>query len=148
MIDNNKRLTVPVDFFDEYGKIKKILLAVGDSMKLNYQKIRGNITKLQAEGKKPVLVLHCCCAPCSTYVLKYLAQYFVIKILFYNPNISPKEEYFRRLDELFSLLKQMQLEQEIEVIETEYHPGTVLSLLPVVWRMHRKVGNVAENALN
>ena len=92
-------------------------------MKRNYQKeLEETLQKLQAEGKRPVLVLHCCCAPCSTYVLKYLAQYFIIKILFYNPNISPKEEYYRRLDELHSLLKQMQLEQEIEVIETEYHP--------------------------
>ena len=58
-------------------------------MKLNYQKkLEETLQKLQAEGKRPVLVLHCCCAPCSTYVLKYLAQYFIIKILFYNPNIT------------------------------------------------------------
>ena len=81
-------------------RLEKILFAVGDSMKLNYQKkLEETLQKLQAEGKQPVLVLHCCCAPCSTYVLKYLTQYFIIKILFYNPNISPKEEYYRRLDE-------------------------------------------------
>ena len=46
-------------------------------MKRNYQKeLEETLQKLQAEGKRPVLVLHCCCAPCSTYVLKYLAQYF------------------------------------------------------------------------
>ena len=61
-------------------------------MKRNYQKeLEETLQKLQAEGKRPILVLHCCCAPCSTYVLKYLVQYFIIKILFYNPNISPKE---------------------------------------------------------
>ena len=52
-------------------------------MKRNYQKeLEETLQKLQAEGKRPILVLHCCCAPCSTYVLKYLAQYFIIKILF------------------------------------------------------------------
>lgn len=92
-------------------------------MKINYQKkLEETLQKLQAEEKRPVLVLHCCCAPCSTYVLKYLTQYFMIKILFYNPNISPKEEYDCRLNELYSLLQQMQLEKDIEVIETQYDP--------------------------
>ena len=103
--------------------LEKILFTVGNGMKINYQKeLEKTLQKLQDEEKRPVLVLHCCCAPCSTYVLKYLAQYFTIKILFYNPNISPKAEYDRRLDELHSLLNQMQREKEIEVIETEYHP--------------------------
>ena len=92
-------------------------------MKMNYQKVlEETLQKLHMEEKRPVLALHCCCAPCSTYVLKYLSQYFIIKILFYNPNISPKEEYDRRRNELHFLLQQMQLETEIEVIEEDYDP--------------------------
>ncbi len=92
-------------------------------MKQNYQKqLEETLQRLQAAGERPVLVLHCCCAPCSTYVLQYLNQYFQIKILFYNPNISPKTEYARRLKELRSLLEQMGLETEIPVIEEDYRP--------------------------
>ena len=90
---------------------------------VNYQKeLEKLIEGQQKAGRVPRLFLHACCAPCSSYVLEYLSRFFSVTVFFYNPNISPKEEYYRRLDELHSLLKQMQLEQEIEVIETEYHP--------------------------
>lgn len=93
-------------------------------MKINYQKeLEAILKRLPKDERKPVLVLHCCCAPCSTYVLQYLVQYFTIKILFYNPNISPPSEYDRRLLELHALLRQMKLEQEIAVLEAEYDPA-------------------------
>lgn len=53
---------------------------------------------------RPKLLLHACCAPCSSYVLEFLASFFDITILYYNPNIFPQEEYKRRLEELKKFL--------------------------------------------
>ena len=65
------------------------------------------IQKLQQEGKVPRLLLHACCAPCSSAVLEYLSQYFAITLLYYNPNIAPLEEYQKREAELRRLVSQM-----------------------------------------
>ena len=59
--------------------------------KINYQKeLDRLITDLQKEEKVPTLLLHSCCAPCSSYVLEYLSNYFRITVLYYNPNIYPE----------------------------------------------------------
>ena len=55
---------------------------------------------LQQKGSVPRLLLHACCAPCSSAVLEYLSQYFFITLLYYNPNIAPYEEYEKREAEL------------------------------------------------
>lgn len=55
-------------------------------------------------AKRPSLLLHACCAPCSSYTLEFLLKYFDITIYYYNPNIHPKEEYVRRLEELKNFL--------------------------------------------
>ena len=66
----------------------------------NYQIILDNIlNRLTEENAVPRLLLHSCCAPCSSYVLEYLSQYFKITILYYNPNIGPEKEYMRRKEE-------------------------------------------------
>ena len=66
-------------------------------MKQNYQKeLEKKIQKLQVEQKVPTLLLHACCAPCSSYVLEYLAEYFHITVFFYNPNITYATEYHKR----------------------------------------------------
>ena len=66
--------------------------------KINYQKeLDKLIDHLQKEEKVPTLLLHSCCAPCSSYVLEYLSKYFKITLLYYNPNISLKEEYEARV---------------------------------------------------
>ena len=68
---------------------------------VNYQQILDkeldNITK---ESVTPRLLLHACCAPCSSYVLEYLTQYFAITIDYYNPNIAPEKEFIYRVEEL------------------------------------------------
>ena len=62
--------------------------------KINYQKeLDRLITDLQKEEKVPTLLLHSCCAPCSSYVLEYLSNYFRITVLYYNPNIYPDISY-------------------------------------------------------
>lgn len=68
--------------------------------KVNYQKeLDKTIDKITREGVIPTLFLHSCCAPCSSYVLKYLSDYFKITIFYYNPNISPEDEYRERVRE-------------------------------------------------
>lgn len=65
--------------------------------KINYQKILDKILEnIKKDNVRPKLLLHSCCAPCSSYVLEYLNDYFDVTVLYYNPNISPKEEYEKR----------------------------------------------------
>ena len=66
---------------------------------VNYQKQLEKIINNIGEGEKPSLLLHACCAPCSSYVLEYLDKYFDITIYFYNPNITSQEEFDKRKDE-------------------------------------------------
>lgn len=88
----------------------------------NYQKELDKLLEKQVElGVKPKLLLHACCAPCSSYCLEYLSQYFEITILFYNPNISPKEEYDKRAAELKSLLKRMPQTEGVSLKVEEYN---------------------------
>ena len=76
--------------------------------KINYQKeLDKLITDLQKEEKVPTLLLHSCCAPCSSYVLEYLSNYFRITVLYYNPNIYPESEYSKRIVEQQTLIRAM-----------------------------------------
>ena len=91
--------------------------------KINYQKILDNeINKIISEQKVPSLLLHSCCAPCSSYVLEYLSEYFKITVLYYNPNIFPKEEYEYRINEQQRLIEELPAKNKIEFIKTEYEP--------------------------
>ena len=65
--------------------------------KRNYQKeLDKKLEELQKEEKMPTLFLHSCCAPCSSYCLEYLSDYFEITIFYFNPNIYPEAEYEKR----------------------------------------------------
>ena len=91
-------------------------------MKSSYQKqLDELITSLS--DKKPSLLLHACCAPCSSYVLEYLSEHFQITILYYNPNIYPQTEYERRLQELIDFLPKFEpaIKNKIQLIQTEYN---------------------------
>ena len=89
----------------------------------NYQKeLEKLIEKQQRDGEKPSLLLHSCCAPCSSYVLEYLAPYFRICDFYYNPNISPKREYEDRKEELVRLIAEMGLSTEVTFLEGTYQP--------------------------
>lgn len=69
-------------------------------MNRNYQReLEQTIEHLEKKGTVPSLLLHSCCAPCSSYVLEYLSRYFKITVLYYNPNIYPKEEFLKRMQE-------------------------------------------------
>ncbi len=88
---------------------------------MNYQKILDEIIEqLQFQDTKPTLLLHACCAPCSSYVLEYLHKYFDITIYYYNPNIYPENEYMRRMNELKKFLNETKY--NIKLIEEKYIP--------------------------
>ena len=94
-------------------------------IKVNYQLLLDNeIKKIKKERpyERPSLLLHACCAPCSSYVLEYLSQFFDITLFFYNPNISPKEENDFRAAELERLCREMPLEHIPKIIVAEYEP--------------------------
>ena len=92
----------------------------------NYQKELDQILASlagQASGKTPRLLLHSCCAPCSSYVLEYLSPYFEITDFFYNPNITGADEYRYRCNELQRLIGQMPLSNPVTFVEGAYEPG-------------------------
>ena len=90
-------------------------------MKTNYQIILDKeLEKVTVLEKKPSLLLHACCAPCSSYVLEYLSKYFEITIFFYNPNISPESEFRFRLNELKNLVHKLPHEGDVRIIEGNY----------------------------
>lgn len=89
--------------------------------KINYQKeLDSLIENLVKDKEIPRLLLHSCCAPCSSYVLEYLSKYFKITIFFYNPNIYPLEEYSRRVVEQKRFISELKVEHEIDFIEGKY----------------------------
>ena len=86
----------------------------------------GLIKEIKQSGKKPSLLLHVCCAPCSSYVLEYLSDYFDITVYFYNPNISPQSEYTYRYKELLRFVKESG--NAAEIVEGEYEPQRFLEM--------------------
>lgn len=92
-------------------------------MGVNYQlELDQILLKLQKENRVPRLLLHSCCAPCSSYCLAYLAQYFHITIFYYNPNISPLQEYEKRVSEQQRLLGQLPVQYPVAFAEGPYEP--------------------------
>ncbi|MGO5336459.1 epoxyqueuosine reductase QueH [Bilifractor sp. LCP19S3_H10] len=93
------------------------------NQKINYQKEMEKIlAELEAEGRTPRLLLHSCCAPCSSYVLEYLSPYFFITDFYYNPNIAPADEYRKRVSEMQRLIREMPLPHPVEFEEGVYDP--------------------------
>lgn len=89
--------------------------------KINYQKeLDKVIEQIKSDGTTPSLLLHVCCAPCSSYCLEYLSQYFKITVYYYNPNISVKEEYEYRLSEEKRLISLMKFKNPVNIVESTY----------------------------
>lgn len=89
----------------------------------NYQKeLERSISEFESRGVRPSVLLHSCCAPCSSYVLEYLLKHFRITVFYYNPNIEPEEEYFFRLAEQKRLAEEMAGPGVLEVIGGDYEP--------------------------
>ena len=88
---------------------------------MNYQKeLDKTLEKLTKEERVPKLLLHSCCAPCSSYVLEYLSQYFEITVFYYNPNIYPESEYTKRIWEQQKLIDELPAKHPISFMAGPY----------------------------
>ena len=88
---------------------------------MNYQKeMEKLVSRLQEERKVPRLLLHSCCAPCSSYVLEYLSNYFEITVFYYNPNIFPENEYTKRILEQQTLISDMKVKHPVSFLAGNY----------------------------
>ena len=87
-------------------------------MKESYYKLY--LKEIENIEKKKKILLHSCCAPCSSAVIMALMDYFDITILYYNPNISPKEEYLKRKEEQINLIKKLKNITDINIIDCDY----------------------------
>ena len=91
--------------------------------KINYQKeLDKKLQELVEKGETPRLLLHSCCAPCSSYVLEYLSDYFSITVFYYNPNIYPPEEFGKRVEEQQRLIRELPAKHPISFLEGPYEP--------------------------
>ena len=96
--------------------------------KINYQKeldkITAQIGENLPEERKPHLLLHACCAPCSSYVLEYLTRFFHVTLYYYNPNITPDTEYRKRVEEVRRLIAEAGYEArgQVTLLEGVYDP--------------------------
>ena len=87
-------------------------------MNINYHKLcLEEISKFDTPKR---ILLHSCCAPCSSYVIKFLSNYIDITILYYNPNISPKEEYEKRKQEQIRLIKTLKTKNKLNYLDCDY----------------------------
>lgn len=97
--------------------------------KQNYQRIlEHTLEEIGKNGAVPTLLLHSCCAPCSSYVLEYLSQYFEITVFYYNPNIYPETEYRERAGEQERLICEMKTENPIHFLEGTYDPSVFYAM--------------------
>ena len=87
-------------------------------MKENYSELCENILQNMKEKKR--ILLHSCCAPCSSHVITYLTNYFDITILYYNPNIYPYEEYIKRKEEQIKLINEIKVKNKLDIIDCDY----------------------------
>ncbi len=85
--------------------------------KVNYDKLLQVVAKL---NYVPKLLLHSCCAPCSSRVIEYLTNYFDITIYYYNPNIEPFEEYNLRKEEEIRFIKEFPHHNKLDIIDCDY----------------------------
>ena len=89
--------------------------------KINYQKeLEKVIEGWACQERVPTLFLHSCCAPCSSYTLEYLSQYFKITVFYYNPNIYPEEEYAKRVEEQKRFIEALPAKNPIDFMEGPY----------------------------
>jgi len=97
--------------------------------KRNYQKeLEQILDAIQISGSTPRLLLHSCCAPCSSYVLEYLNQYFSITVLYYNPNIAPREEYEHRKAEQIRLIAEGNWTNPVSFLDCDWENEAFMAM--------------------
>ncbi|MBQ7783765.1 MAG: epoxyqueuosine reductase QueH [Oscillospiraceae bacterium] len=88
--------------------------------KINYQTELDRIISSIPQGETPTLMLHSCCAPCSSYVLEYLSRYFKITVFYYNPNIYPEDEFYKRRSEQERFISLLPAENPVKFIGSDH----------------------------
>lgn len=89
-------------------------------IKINYQAELDKLISQLDKSTPPSLLLHSCCAPCSSYVLEYLSQYFRITVFYYNPNIYPEDEFYKRCKEQERFIDLLPSSNPIDFIGSEH----------------------------
>lgn len=103
-----------MSFFNDF-------VTFADMNKRNYQsELDEIIARHVANQEVPTLMLHSCCAPCSSYTIEYLSQYFKITVFYYNPNIYPETEFAKRVSEEERLIGEMPTKNPVSLIEGRY----------------------------
>ncbi len=96
---------------------------------INYQLETDRIIRdILGSGEKKSLLLHCCCAPCSSYVLEYLCAYFDITVYFYNPNITQQDEYIKRKNELIRFIGERKPHSNIKMLDADYDTSSFFKI--------------------
>lgn len=90
--------------------------------KINYRIKQEKILKSLDANNPPRLLLHSCCAPCSSAVLEYLSEYFLITVLYFNPNIYPEEEFLHRIAEQKRLIEELPCKNLVSFEEHGWQP--------------------------
>ena len=98
-----------------------IIFGVVIFMNINYDDRLNDIIKEHtSKGEDPRVLLHSCCGPCSSYVIEYLSKYFYLTIIYYNPNISPREEYEKRKMEQIRVINELETMYSVDIIDCDY----------------------------
>lgn len=99
--------------------LTKLKIQMQMTNNINYQKQLDKT--IQGLGETaPSLLLHTCCAPCSSYCIEYLSNYFNITVLYYNPNIYPESEYLHRKSEQIRLIGEMETKYPVNFIDCDF----------------------------
>lgn len=93
-----------------------------------YKSFEKQLEQQTGFDKKPTLLLHGCCAPCSSYVIELLNNYFDITMFFYNPNIDEEAEYIKRLEELVRFTEEAAFAEKIKIVDGGYEPERFLEI--------------------
>ena len=89
----------------------------------NYQKeLELTLGRLKTEKGVPSLLLHSCCAPCSSYVIEYLSAFFAITVFYYNPNLHPQEEYEKRVAEQMRFIQEFPAKHPVTFLKGDFEP--------------------------
>ena len=94
---------------------------------MNYQKKLEEIINLIPKGKYPKLLLHACCAPCSSYCIEYLSHFFDITIYYYNPNIDSDEEFNKRANEIEKFIKEFKTRRKVNYVIENYNSSDYIN---------------------
>ncbi len=110
-------------------------------MGANYQRELEKIIDGLGKGERPALMLHSCCAPCSSHCMAYLRDHFDVTVFYYNPNITREEEYRKRVEEEKRLIREYNAQVDAFRDRQDPHPGDVM-MFPGDLPVSEKTGKI------